>query len=60
MKCATPDLSRLADLYDGWEAPDRRYALDQIQNMSKQFGGTIERDITPQLRGRIPPQRHMR
>lgn len=60
VKCATPDLSRLADLYDGWEAPDRRYALDQIQNMSKQFGGTIERDITPQQRGRIPPQRHMR
>lgn len=60
IKCATPDLSRLDDLYDGWEAPDRRYALDQIQNMSKQFGGTIERDITPQQRSRIPPQRYAR
>ncbi len=60
IKRDTPDLSRLEELYEGWDPQQRRSALDQIQGMSKQFGGSIERNITPQQRSRIPPQRHSR
>ncbi|MFQ9916498.1 MAG: hypothetical protein ACLRWQ_09015 [Flavonifractor plautii] len=47
IKRDTPDLSRLEELYEGWDPQQRRSALDQIQGMSKQFGGSIERNITP-------------
>ena len=60
IKRDTPDLSRLEELYEGWDPQQRRSALDQIQGMSKQFGGSIERNITPQQRSRIPPQRQSR
>ena len=59
IKRDTPDLSRLEELYEGWDPQQRRSALDQIQGMSKQFGGSIERNITPQQRSRIPPQRQL-
>lgn len=42
-----PDLSSLEELYEGWSAQDVRQALSSIQELSKQIGGTIERDITP-------------
>lgn len=50
-----PDLSNLAELYEGWSAQDVRQALSSIQEMSKQIGGTIERDITPKqhIRGNM-------
>ncbi len=49
-----PDLSRLAELYDGWDPVQRRGALDSIQDMSKKIGGSIEKSITPQVRTRAP------
>ena len=52
VKRDVPELSRLDYLYGGWDAPDRRSALDQLQTMSKQIGGSIERDIAPPQRGR--------
>lgn len=55
-----PDLSRLPELYDGWEAQDRRRALDSIQDMSKQIGSSIEKSITPQQRSRPPVRRAAR
>ena len=47
-----PDLSGLTGLYEGWTPMERRSALDSIQDMSKQIGGSIERSITPQQRTR--------
>lgn len=55
-----PDLARLPELYRGWDIQDRRKALDSIQNMSKQFGGSIERNIAPQQRSRPPMRRAAR
>ena len=55
-----PDMKNLSFLYDGWNAPDRRMALDNIQNMSKQIGGTIERNIIPQTKGRIQTHQAVR
>ena len=55
-----PDLSRLPELYQGWDAQDRRRALDSIQDMSKQFGGSVEKSITPQQRSRPPVHRPAR
>lgn len=49
-----PDMSRLPTLYEDWTPQERRQALDHIQNMSKQIGGSIERDITPQTKNRLP------
>lgn len=49
-----PDMTRLGELYEDWSPQDRRQALDHIQNMSKQIGGSIERDITPQTKNRLP------
>lgn len=54
---AKPDMSRLSELYAGWPAPDRRQALDSIQDMSKMIGRTIEKNITPQQRSRPPVRR---
>jgi hypothetical protein len=55
-----PDVSGVAALYDGWEPQERRQALDCVQDMSKQIGGSIERDITPQQRSRAPMRRATR
>ncbi len=55
-----PDVSGVAVLYEGWEPHERRQALDCVQDMSKQIGGSIERDITPQQRSRIPIHRATR
>ncbi len=49
-----PDMSRLPGLYYGWNAQQRRQALDSIQDMSKLIGRSIERSITPQQRTQPP------
>ena len=49
-----PDMSKLQELYSGFEPAERRSALDEIQKMSKSFGGSIEKSITPQ-KGKHPP-----
>ena len=55
-----PDVSSVAALYDGWEPQERRQALDCVQDMSKQIGGSIVRDITPQQHNRTPIRRATR
>jgi hypothetical protein len=47
-----PDASKVAALYDGYDGTERRNALDKIQEMCKQIGGSIERSIEPQQRNR--------
>lgn len=47
VKCEMPELSNLTDLYNGWTAPQIRQALNYIQDMSKQIGGSIEKSISP-------------
>lgn len=55
-----PDMSRLPELYEGWDAQQRRGALDSIQDISKKIGGSIEQAITPQQRSRAPVNRATR
>ena len=40
-----PDTADLSALYEGWDAQERRQALDQIQKMSKQIGASVEKSI---------------
>ena len=47
-------------LYEDWTPQERRGALDCIQDMSKQIGGSIERSIAPQQRARTKPARQTR
>lgn len=54
-----PDTADLSALYEGWDAQERRQALDQIQKMSKQIGASVEKSITPQ-RSRVPMQHNGR
>ncbi len=50
-----PDLSRLPELYDEWDPQQRRHALDNIQNMSKQFSRSIDKNLEAEKqRGRAP------
>lgn len=56
-----PDLSGLSKLYEGWEPQERRQALDNIQNTSKQFGRSIEKNLeSEKQRGRMPIRRPAR
>lgn len=54
-----PELSGLRELYNGWSTEDIRQALDCVQDMSKQIGGSIQRGIAPQqhTRGNRQPNR---
>ena len=58
IKRDTPDLSRLEELYEGWDPQQRRSALDQIQGMSKQFREAASRPSAragkAADRGRLP------
>lgn len=54
-----PDTADLSALYEGWDAQERRQALDQIQKMSKQISASVEKSITPQ-RSRVPMQHNGR
>lgn len=55
-----PDMTRLSELYEGYDSQQRRQGLDSIQEMSKQIGGSVERSITPQQRTRALFQRPTR
>lgn len=56
-----PDMNTLEALYEGWEPQERRQALDNIQAMSKQIGGSIERGLTAEKqRNRAPIHRPVR
>lgn len=55
VKRELPDMAEMPALYEGWDTQERRQALDQIQKMSKQIGGSVEKSITPQ-RSRVPMQ----
>lgn len=43
-----PDMSELEPLYSGWTAQEARKALDSVQSMCKQIGGSIARSLAPQ------------
>ncbi|MDE6456046.1 MAG: hypothetical protein K2L38_09125, partial [Dysosmobacter sp.] len=45
-----PDLTGLAERYQGWNAQDRLNVLKGIQGMSRQIGGSIEKTIAPPQR----------
>ena len=60
VKCDPPDVSNVAELYEGWETEHRKEALDKVHEMAKQIGGSIERGITPEQSGRLPPRRAAR
>lgn len=56
-----PDLSHLPELYEGWEAQERRHALDNIQDVSKKFGRSIEKGLeADKQRGRATIHRPAR
>lgn len=56
-----PDMTNLAGLYEGWESQERRQALDTIQDTSKQFGRSIEKNLEMgKQRSRTPVHRPTR
>ena len=56
-----PDMSNLAALYEGWEPQECRQALDNIQDTSKQFGRSIEKNLEMgKQRSRAPVHRPTR
>lgn len=56
-----PDLSGVAELYEGLDPQERKGALDVIQDMSKNFGRSIEKNLeTEKQRGRAPVHRPVR
>lgn len=60
IKCDMPDASFVTDLYAGYTAPQVRLALSSIQEMSKNMGGSIEKNIAPQTKGRASMYRPTR
>lgn len=55
-----PDLSRLPELYQGWDLDTRRRILTGIQDISKQIGRSIEKGIAPPQRTIPVPKRAAR
>ena len=55
-----PDLSGLPTLYQGWQTQNRQKVLSNIQDMSKQIGGSIEKTIAPPQRGAPTVRREAR
>lgn len=45
-----PDLTKMAERCQGWEIEDRLAFLKEIQGMSRQIGGSIEKTISPPQR----------
>ena len=45
-----PDLSRLAERFQGWPAQDRQNVLNGIQDLSKRIDRAIEQSIAPPQR----------
>lgn len=52
IKRELPDAKNVGKLYEGMDASQRRGALSSIQDMCKQIGGTIEKNITPPQKAR--------
>lgn len=50
-----PDTSALSELYEGWDTDDRRLALDKIQDMSKNMGRSIDKNLTADKQRSRPP-----
>jgi len=44
------DLSKLPALYQGWQTQGRQRALNEIQDLSKRIGSSIEKSIAPPQR----------
>ena len=56
-----PDTTSLPELYEGWDAQERRHALDSIQDMSKKMGRSIDKNLeTDKQRNRAPIRRPSR
>lgn len=56
-----PELDRLPELYEGWDAQERRMALDGVQDMSKKMGRSIEKNLeADKQRNRAPVRRPAR
>ena len=56
-----PDMLNLAALYEGWEPQECQQALDNIQDTSKQFGRSIEKNLEMgKQRSRAPVHRPTR
>ena len=56
-----PDTSAVPELYEGWDAQERRQALDSIQDMSKQIGRSIDKNLeADKSRSRAPARRPVR
>lgn len=56
-----PDMTQLSELYEGWDPQERRHALDNIQNVSKLMGRSIEKSLeTDKQRGRATVHRPVR
>ena len=45
-----PDLSKMAERFQGWKTQDRLNLLTDIQGMSRQIGGSIEKAMAPPQR----------
>ena len=45
-----PDLSKMAERFQGWKTQDRLNLLTGIQGMSRQIGGSIEKAMAPPQR----------
>lgn len=52
IKRELPDARDVGKLYEGMDASQRRGALNNIQDMCKQIGGTIEKNIAPPQKAR--------
>lgn len=60
-KIAGQDMTNLRALYEGWEPQECRQALDTIQDTSKQFGRSIEKNLEMgKQRSRAPVHRPSR
>jgi hypothetical protein len=56
-----PDTASLPELYEGWDAQERRHALDSIQDMSKKMGRSIDKNLeADKQRNRAPIRRPSR
>ena len=56
-----PDATCVPELYENWDVGDRKRALDSIQDMSKQMGRSIDKNIDKDKpRGRAPTYRPTR
>lgn len=60
IEARTPNIERLAERFDGMDVQERKAVLDSIQDMSKQIGRSIEKDMSEQKRTRNAVRRPTR